>query len=383
MNLLLVSVDSLRLDFVSRTNPRLRTPRFDAATGGFAFSDRCFSVSSATRPVHTTLFTGLYPFEHGVKGQRTPANRPVGTDLFALFAGAGYQVAGLSQAAPIFSGLGYARWLRPYQQGELRRLLRDGAPRFLFLHYWDTHTPYGARDGLAQGHTAELLRQGRRQEVISAYQAAVEGVFEGHLAPLLEELPLQEWAVVILGDHGESWTPEEPYHGLSLANSVLRVPLYLHLPARLPSGMPGPVLSLVDLFPTLTALFGLAPDYRVFGRDLREADRPFPYLAELEPAIAVGTEAGAGPVSPRTPDPEPQWALFDAERKFTCWERSGRAQLETTLTGFPLNLEEGQAEVFCASHRELIRASAFAGVAELAAGTDPLLDRRLRELGYL
>ena len=37
MNLLLISIDSLRLDFVSRMGGRVSTPRFDAATRNFGF----------------------------------------------------------------------------------------------------------------------------------------------------------------------------------------------------------------------------------------------------------------------------------------------------------------------------------------------------------
>ena len=70
--LLVVTIDSLRFDYVSRTNPTIRTPDFDrvAGEGLLDFIPTCFSVSSATRPVHTSLFSGLYPFEHGIEGQR-------------------------------------------------------------------------------------------------------------------------------------------------------------------------------------------------------------------------------------------------------------------------------------------------------------------------
>ena len=61
MNLLLISVDSLRLDFAPGVSAAVRTPRFSDLTRDFRICQHCFSVSSATRPVHTSLFTGLYP----------------------------------------------------------------------------------------------------------------------------------------------------------------------------------------------------------------------------------------------------------------------------------------------------------------------------------
>jgi hypothetical protein len=45
-------------------------------------------------------------------------------------------------------------------------------------------------------------------------------VGEEKLAPLLQRLDLRRWAVLILGDHGESWTPEEPYHGQALRKTA-------------------------------------------------------------------------------------------------------------------------------------------------------------------
>lgn len=231
MNLLLVSIDSLRFDFVSRTNPAIHTPRFDALSRSFSFSDQCFSVSSATRPVHTTLFTGLYPSEHGVLGQRSPRMRPGLPHLFPLLAGAGYQVAGFSQAPTIFAGLDYEPWIAPLEERALAKALGGAGRRGVFLHYWDTHAPYGAADRKAMGSTAALLRQGRRSEVIAVYQRAVATTFEQHLAPLLAGLDLDRWMVLICGDHGQSWTTAEPYHGQTLDNSVLRVPSSCTCPA--------------------------------------------------------------------------------------------------------------------------------------------------------
>ena len=108
MNLLLVSVDSLRLDHAARASgARVRTPRFDALTRGFAFTESCFSVSSATRPVHATLVTGLYPFEHGVQGQHDQRLRPGTPRLFARLREAGCRVGLFSEAASIFHGLDF------------------------------------------------------------------------------------------------------------------------------------------------------------------------------------------------------------------------------------------------------------------------------------
>ena len=196
MNLLLVSIDSLRLDSVSRTNAAIRTPRFDRVAGNFAFSDRCFSSSSATRPVHVSLMTGLYPFEHGVQGQHHTQMREGIPLLFELFARRGYALGAFSEAESIFFGLNLGhpvQSLAPESQLGRHQLIswidRQGSSSMaLFVHYWSTHTPYGAADGRAMGETAQLLRKGRHDIVLARYRAAVEDVFERKLAPVLEVL---------------------------------------------------------------------------------------------------------------------------------------------------------------------------------------------------
>ena len=113
MNLLLISVDSLRLDFAPGVSAAVHTPRFSDLTRDFHICQQCFSVSSATRPVHTSLFTGLYPFEHGIEGQHSPAMRQGVADLFDLCRRAGYVVGALSEAPDIFTGLSYADHIAP------------------------------------------------------------------------------------------------------------------------------------------------------------------------------------------------------------------------------------------------------------------------------
>jgi hypothetical protein len=381
MNLLLISIDSLRLDFVSRTGTRVCTPRFDALTRDFAFSTRLFSTSSATRPVHTSMFTGLYPFEHGILGQHFLRQRAGIPNLFPLFQQNCTAIGGFSEASVIFTGLDYAPFIAPLPSlasAGLRQIDRflsqhRAAPQFLFVHYWSTHTPYGAPDGKAFGQVGRLLRTGQRHQVEERYARAVETLFETKIAPLLSRIDLGKWSVFILSDHGESWTADDPYHGQTLSNAVLRVPLYLHLPHTGNPALPRPLLSVVDLFPTINALFSLPVDYRGFGRDLRQEDQPDYCLAQIHPAATPGTR-GAGP----------QWALFDIQRKFTYDEECQEGRLETTLT------EEELADPRAANHYT----SAYAAMrAQSVYACRPLehedqaqeerLEQRLRDLGYL
>ena len=367
MNLLLISVDSLRLDFSPGVSATVRTPRFSALTSDFRICQHCFSVSSATRPVHTSLFTGLYPFEHGIEGQHSPAMRQGVADLFDLCRRTGYAVGAFSEAPDIFTGLSYANYIAPLPADEqLDGWLQRREPTVLFIHYWSVHPPYGAADGLAFGEVGQLLADGRIDLVQTRYRAAIEQLFERRIARLLTNLDLSAWAVFIISDHGQSWRTDEPYHGQTLCNDVLRVPLYYRLPSEEP--VERNLISLLDLFPTFLSLLQLEYSYDGFARDIRIASSPNQhYLAEIDP----GPDAQHGR----------QWSLFDTSAKFTCDQSTQRETLVETFSERPLAVLD--THPYHQAYSALRAASSYVQ-AEFAPATDrSLLQQRLRALGYL
>ena len=366
MNLLLISVDSLRLDFSPGVSAAVRTPRFSELTRDFHLCQHCFSISSATRPVHTSLFTGLYPFEHGIEGQHSPTMRQGVADLFDLCRRAGYAVGAFSEAPDIFTGLSYANHIAPLPtDDQLAGWRQRREPTVLFVHYWSVHPPYGAADGLAFGEVGRLLEAGQIGEVQARYRTAIEQLFEQYIARLLAALDLSAWAVFIISDHGQSWRADEPYHGQTLCNDVLRVPLYYRLPSEESAGRT--LISLVDLFPTFLSLLQLEYPYHGFARDIRSPSPPEYYLAEIDPGPAA--QYGR------------QWSLFNASAKFTCDQSTQRETLVETFSERPLAALDTRP--YHQAYAALQAASSY-----VQAGFDPdadrtLLEQRLRKLGYL
>ena len=366
MNLLLISVDSLRLDFSPGVSATVRTPRFSTLTSDFRICQHCFSVSSATRPVHTSLFTGLYPFEHGIEGQHSSAMRQGVADLFDLCRRAGYAVGTFSEAPDIFTGLGYTDHIAPLTPDEqLTGWLQRREPTVLFIHYWSVHPPYGTEDGLAFGEVGRLLAAGRIDLVQTRYRAAIEQLFERRIARLLAALDLNSWAVFIISDHGQSWRADEPYHGQTLCNDVLRVPLYYRLPSEESVGRD--LISLVDLFPTFLSLLGLDHPYSGFARDIRIPTRPEYYLAEIDP----------GPAAQRGR----QWSLFNASAKFTCDQATQRETLVETFSEQPLAALDTRP--YHQAYAALRAASSYVQAEFAPAADRAMLEQRLRKLGYL
>ncbi len=390
MNLLVISIDSLRLDHAPRISATVSAPRFVAQTHGFQAYACCFSVASATRPVHASVFSGVYPFEHGVTGQRSPAVNPVTPDLMMALRTQGWQVHGYSEARTVFTGLPVAGFLQDLDarpQAGLEQLARHvhvpAADRTaLFVHYWSTHTPYGATDGRALGEVGQLLAAGRVDQVRERYQAAVVELFEQKLAPLLEALDRNRWIIVVFSDHGESWTTAEPYHGQTLRNTVIRVPLYMHMPGTHMAAADS-LVSLVDIAPTLADRLDLDMESPLSGVSLL---RPLPArccLAQIDPVPGPDLPGVSDPSAYVSSSANSLWSVFNLARKLTGESDSDRLVLEDTLSEHPLQ-EPGTQQHLLACYREMVAASPYRRIRTSAPQTDEdLLDQRLRDLGYL
>jgi len=124
---------------------------------------------------------------------------------------------------------------------------------FLFLHYWDTHTPYNCPKKYID---RDKSNRSSIEIIESKYKGAVNYVDKsiGRLIELLENHNiLDNTLIIITSDHGESLTEHEMFfdhHGLYEVTT--HVPLILHNPNLFPrpkiiKGM----IQHVDLVPTL------------------------------------------------------------------------------------------------------------------------------------
>jgi len=142
-----------------------------------------------------------------------------------------------------------ADWLRKTNRKE---------PYFLFLHYWDTHTPYFCPRSHAPRGKAH---SSAREKLAARYRGAVSYV-DHQIGRLLEELRdlglMENTLVAFTSDHGESLTEHDilfDHHGLYEVTT--HVPLILHFPRLFPAGrrIPG-LVQHVDLLPTLLEIVG-------------------------------------------------------------------------------------------------------------------------------
>ncbi len=321
-NLLLIGIDTLRPDHTSVYGyERPTTPNLEAlAARGVRFGD-AMSHAPWTLPSVATVFTGLYPSEHGARipGEskdltndvpvrlgpvaslpRILAERGLRTQAFSANAFTGYGIdAHFEDFAYAHAG---ADWITEKGIEFLRD--RSGRPFFLYLHYADPHEhhtlvpePYRSRF-----HSKEVVdaidgRDGVSYRFIHdnfgfALYDAQTAFADAQIGRILRELDQLDLAaqtlVVVFSDHGEEfWEHAEEHrrygedprgyygigHGQSLYQELLSV-VWIMAGGPLPEGVVvrGPV-GLRDLPATVLDVMGLAEGATLPGTSLVEAAR--------------------------------------------------------------------------------------------------------------
>jgi len=388
-HIVIIAIDSLRADHLGCYGYRKATsPAIDALARESIVFDRAFAAGIPTMPSFTTVYTGLHPYRHGIVAHT--GRRQLSEEILMLPQLArqrGYLTAACDNL--VVQGNGRGTWFaRGYDHyagfvykpfGDQSGWITDRAlgfidayagapgrarPLFLFLHYWDPHSPYGpwppydtlhyapgsgdvdlrAVYDIAPEYYATFLGDMRLRHpddyayVVAQYDGEISQVDAQvrRVVGLLKERGVWDNTIVALfADHGEAFGEGGLYfdhHGLY--DAVTRVPLMIHTPDHR-SGRVDALMSTEDLAPTLCDLAALPlPPYALSGTSVRPlmdgtapAVRDRVVLAESsrQASLALRTErwkliqpiaadASGHPLPdvygrPRRPDP----LLFDLE----------------------------------------------------------------------
>jgi choline-sulfatase len=297
-SLLVITLDTTRADRLGTYGGDVETPHLDAlASRGVRF-ERAYATAPVTLPAHASLFTGLYPPQHGVRNNGIHVVPETVDTLAERLATAGWQTAAFVSAAVLERRFGLDQGFATYDDdlsagkpGGLRMIAAREAPvtiaaarawldavpadqRFLlWVHLFDPHAAYEPPEPYRTRY-ADRPYEGE----IAAMDAAI-----GELLAHPRLAPSTETAILAIGDHGEGLGEHgEKTHAMLAYDSTLRIPFLLAVPGG-PRGLAvGEAVSQVDVLPTLLALLGLPPDPALPGLDLlpRLAGQPLPALAE-------------------------------------------------------------------------------------------------------
>ena len=275
-SLLVVTIDTLRADHVGAYGySAAATPAMDRLAREGVLVEEAVAQVPQTRPSHVSIFTGRYPFEHGIRDNFSPPLPAKIPTLATLLSRAGYDTAAFIGAYPVArsSGLdqGFTVFDDPFGAGEstttreARSERRAGevvdhalawlakprrAPFFVWAHLYDPHAPY---------EPPAPFRQRFARRPYDGEVAYADAQVRRLLAWLDQSGRAADTLVVVTSDHGEGLGDHgESEHMLLVYDSTLRVPLILRWPGRLPAArrVTGQFRS-VDLPPTLLELIGL------------------------------------------------------------------------------------------------------------------------------
>ncbi len=319
-NIIFVAIDALRADYLKLYDPAAETeiPELEAFARDSVLFEHSYAQASWTKPSFATLFTGLYPEQHTAytKTAALPdsvvtlaellsetgyytkgfSNNPNNSSVFnfqqgyadyvdlkpSLYFGASPSASKLSMynvlrmiRHKVFSRLGVNMRIEDfYQPAEVvtqvgldwldEGAVPEGTPFYLFLHYMDPHDPFMDPDAPEGGYArarmenppAELegaMRKAYNLE-IARLDKALGVLFEG-----LKDRGIYDDALIVFAsDHGEEFFDHEGWwHGQTLYDELVHVPILLKLPGNQHAGVRNPDMARhIDLPPTMLHFAG-------------------------------------------------------------------------------------------------------------------------------
>jgi arylsulfatase A-like enzyme len=330
---ILIQGDTLRkdhLDMYGYGRPTAPTLKRLAEEG--ARFENAITQTSWTKAATPSIHTSLYPSSHGVHqiADRLPSSANTIAEVYrdagyatvsfttVPYTGAftnlhqGFETVHEAESTAGKAGPRGAKTAREFTDRLVEWLEgHRGIPTFVYLHYFDPHPPYepsrpydtlwadpkgrerylGEQEALKKVVTDAFLAQrgmATREEMAKAgidpawflqyskdwYDGSIRGMDDeiARLTERLRELGQEDRSVIAFyADHGEEFHEHgRMWHGQGVYGEMLRVPLILWAPGRVPKGtrVEEPV-QLIDVMPTLLELSGLRVPGGVQGQSLR------------------------------------------------------------------------------------------------------------------
>jgi arylsulfatase len=321
MKIIFVSIDTLRADRLSCYGyPKPTSPYIDRIASQGVLFEKAFAADIPTEVAHTGIFTGKVGLTTGVVShgsELTYLPKSVRW-LPTMLREAGYTTAAVDNMYHLkewfargyryyINSVGKQRWIDGRTVNDLAKAwIREHKEEdfFLFLHYWDPHTPYlppekyiptfydSKKDPFdpdnrsmekAYNHTAypffkhhhfDMLGPITDAEYMNALYDAEIRYLDGLIQELdeyLDEQGIKEDCLLIMfGDHGESLTEHDIYWDhCGLYDTTVHVPVIMRWPGKIPAGrrVKG-LVQQVDLLPTVLEAAKLESPGDLDGRSL-------------------------------------------------------------------------------------------------------------------
>jgi len=282
-NVVLIVIDALRADHLPFYGYEKNTAPFlwKLSKQSVVF-ENAFSASSWTSPGTASIFTSMYPYQHGVlmgllairNAQKIDPNVKINripeeiNTITEVMKKNGYQTYGVADNLNIGEKQGFTQGFDKFETfmyqaapkvnqtvKNWKNQLMSNGKYFLYIHYMEPHAPYHPRKPWFKPH------EDPQKERISAYDSEINFV-DRHIKELFELFAWDKNTILIItADHGEGlWDHGMMAHGKSLFREELHVPLMVYLPEKKIGRRISSNASTLDILPTVRALLGLSQD---------------------------------------------------------------------------------------------------------------------------
>jgi arylsulfatase A-like enzyme len=317
---ILISLDTLRADHLGAYGySRPTSPFLDSLAARATLFENAVVQLPGTLPSHMSIFTGLYPGEHGVYPPEAVLSPRIAT-LPEVLQAHGFRTAGHTEGGYMKGSYGFARgfgqWTdeevvdeqdghpvkspeavkRTFRAGlDFLRQVRRSDAFFLFLHTYSIHDPYqppepyrsqfwtgGPPPGAFPPEGLELsaFNSGERRMAPGAveyyralYDAQIrytDDVLRDFFAGLSGLGLSDSTTVVVTSDHGEEFAEHGKLVHEQVYHECLHVPLLVRRPGQAGGRRVATLVQSLDIAPTLYELAGIPLDRRprMSGRSL-------------------------------------------------------------------------------------------------------------------
>lgn len=318
-NVLVIAVDTLRADRLgvagyTRRGGKSLTPRMDELARRGVWFSRAYAQATNTPRSFPSIVTSRYPSQVVVDQsfKNYPVVMPDNVTMWEALRDAGYKTIGFSSHFYFTEERGITQGFVEYDN-EGAKSIRDSnadvaAPRIvpkverrlaelggsgekfaMFVHLFEPHSTYVTHPEFPIQSTGVEGLEEKYDYEIAFVDAWVGKIVDAVAAAGLADKTM----IVLLSDHGEAFGVHRFggqkmfFHGQTLYDELLRVPLIVHVPGMKPARVDQPVM-LIDVAPTILDVLGAPIPATFVGRSLApalagEALAPRPVFAELLP----------------------------------------------------------------------------------------------------
>lgn len=301
-NILLISLDTVGGDDLGcYGNPLPVSPFIDSLADEGVLFRNTYAVSPWTLPSHGSIFTSLYPSQHGAIRKLQPDGEidrlsQGNITIAEILKSAGYSTHAYTGGGYVSGSLGFSQGFDVYEDldegisferaSEFLNNYESDNPFFLFMHTYIAHNynPLPEYETMFCDTTLSWMKNKIMKEMVTIlsiktgyfqrhpeyieylenlYYATIRQVddcVKGIMAVLRKQDLYDNTVIIILSDHGEEFFEHGGFgHGESYYEEMMRVPLIMVLPEDF--NCSGLVVEdrvcLLDILPTILDLTGL------------------------------------------------------------------------------------------------------------------------------